>query len=220
VESKMSSWEERGNYLIEVSQRCLKGRKTFDLCRSHLVQASQISKGTIYNHFTSEADLIVAVACADYRKWFSQAQQDIVSYPDPYLRFLFHHCQRLYDILAEQHFVIARVIPNEAILSQASDYYRERFERVIHDYQQWNHCTLAEIGEVTGFDRYELLKDYLRGALINSDDAQKQYDDAEMYYQFSYAMTQLMGHSHKRMPSIKVFLQWLADKPQKMCVNG
>ncbi len=41
----MSSWEQRGNYLIEVSQRCLKGHKTFDLCRSHLVQASQISKG-------------------------------------------------------------------------------------------------------------------------------------------------------------------------------
>jgi AcrR family transcriptional regulator len=212
VESKMSSWEERGNYLIEVSQRCLKGRKTFDLCRSHLVQASQISKGTIYNHFTSEADLIVAVASADYRHWLTQAEQDKLQYSDPYLRFIFHHCQRLYHILSEQSFVIARVIPNESILIQASDYYRERFDRVLNQYAQWNAQTLAEIGEVDGFNRGELLCDYLRGALINSDDAQKHPNDAEMYYQYSYAMTQLMGHSHKRMPSIKVFLQWLADK--------
>ncbi|AZG71321.1 TetR/AcrR family transcriptional regulator [Shewanella livingstonensis] len=208
----MSSWEERGNYLIEVSQRCLKGHKTFDLCRSHLVQASQISKGTIYNHFTSEADLIVAVASADYRYWLIQAEQDTLQYSDPYLRFIFHHCQRLYRILSEQSFVIARVIPNESILIQASDYYRERFEQIINEYQQWNQHTLAEIGVVAGFDRYELLKDYLRGALINSDDAKKHPNDAEMYYQFSFAMTQLMGHSHKRMPTIKVFLQWLDDK--------
>ncbi|WP_351075451.1 TetR/AcrR family transcriptional regulator [Shewanella sp. CAL98-MNA-CIBAN-0140] len=208
----MSSWEERGNYLIEVSQRCLKGRKTFDLCRSHLVQASQISKGTIYNHFTSEADLIVAVASADYRHWVNQAEQDTLQYSDPYLRFIFHHCQRLYRILSEQSFVIARVIPNESILIQASDYYRERFDRVLNQYAQWNTQTLAEIGEVGGFNRGELLCDYLRGAMINSDDAQKHPNDAEMYYQYSYAMTQLMGHSHKRMPSIKVFLQWLADK--------
>lgn len=208
----MSSWEQRGNYLIEVSQRCLKGRKTFDLCRSHLVQASQISKGTIYNHFTSEADLIIAVACADYRHWLMQAEQDNQQYSDPYLRFIFHHCQRLYRILSEQAFVIARVVPNEAILSQASDYYRERFERVLEQYQQWNAQTLMEIGEVSGFNRSELLCDYLRGAMINSDDAQKHYNDAEMYYQHSFAMTQLMGHSQKRPPNIKVFLQWLAEK--------
>ncbi|GGP72718.1 hypothetical protein GCM10009347_41700 [Shewanella algicola] len=208
----MSSWEKRGNYLIEVSQRCLKGHKTFDLCRSHLVQASQISKGTIYNHFTSEADLIVAVACADYRNWLAQAEQDTQQYSDPYLRYIFHHCQRLYNILSEQSFVIARVIPNEAVISQASDYYRERFERVSSQYKQWNTQVLAEIGEIRGFDRGELLCDYLRGAMINSDDAQKHYNDAEMYYQFSFGMTQLMGHSHKRSPGIKVFLQWLQDK--------
>ncbi|QDE32993.1 TetR/AcrR family transcriptional regulator [Shewanella polaris] len=210
----MSSWEKRGNYLIEVSQRCLKGHKTFDLCRSHLVQASQISKGTIYNHFTSEADLIVAVACADYRRWLTQAELDTQQYKDPYLRYIFHHCQRLYHILLEQSFVIARVIPNESILIQAGDYYRDRFDRVLKQYQQWNAQTLTEIGVVDGFNRNELLCDYLRGAMINSDDAQKHYNDAEMYYQFSYAMTQLMGHSHKRMPTIKVFVQWLADKQE------
>ncbi|MGX9462278.1 TetR/AcrR family transcriptional regulator [Shewanella sp. A14] len=208
----MSSWEKRGNFLIEVSQRCLKGHKTFDLCRSHLVQASQISKGTIYNHFTSESDLIVAVACADYRLWLKQAEQDTQQYSDPYLRFIFHHCQRLYRILSEQAFVIARVIPNESVLSQASDYYRERFERVISEYCQWNDQTLTAIGKVDGFNRSELLKDYLRGAMINSDDSHKHYNDADMYYQLSFGMTQLMGHSHKRMPTIKVFLQWLADK--------
>ncbi|WP_350432077.1 TetR/AcrR family transcriptional regulator [Shewanella sp. H8] len=211
----MSSWEKRGNYLIEVSQRCLKGHKTFDLCRSHLVQASQISKGTIYNHFSSEADLIVAVACADYRHWLTQAELDTQQYSDPYLRYIFHHCQRLYHILLEQSFVIARVIPNESILIQAGDYYRDRFECLSSQYKQWNTQTLTEIGDVGGFNRNELLCDYLRGAMINSDDAQKHPDDAEMYYQFSYAMTQLMGHSSKRMPTIKMFVQWLADKQEQ-----
>jgi len=79
----MSNWEQRGNYLIEVAQRCLQGHKTFDLCRSHLVKASQISKGTIYNHFPSEADLIVAVACADYSRWLDQAKEDDFNYNDP-----------------------------------------------------------------------------------------------------------------------------------------
>ena len=216
----MTSWEKRGNYLIEVSQRCLKGHKTFDLCRSHLVEASQISKGTIYNHFSSEADLIVAVACADYRHWLAQAEQDTLQYSDPYLRYIFHHCQRLYRILSEQSFVIARVIPNEAVISQASDYYRERFESVSLQYKQWNAQTLTEIGEVGGFNRGELLCDYLRGAMINSDDAQKHPNDAEMYYQFSFAMTQLMGHSQKRPPGIKVFLQWLQDKEASKALSS
>ncbi|MCL1112244.1 TetR/AcrR family transcriptional regulator [Shewanella basaltis] len=216
----MTCWEKRENYLIEVSQRCLKGHKTFDLCRSHLVEASQISKGTIYNHFTSEADLIIAVACADYHTWLMQAKQDTVQYRDPYLRFIFHHCQRLYRILSEQAFVIARVVPNEAVLAQASEYYRERFNRVLEQYKQWNAQTLMEIGEVSGFNRSELLCDYLRGAMINSDDAQKYYNDAEMYYQHSFAMTHLMGHSQKRPPSIKVFLLWLQDKDSSKALSA
>ncbi|WP_133152918.1 TetR/AcrR family transcriptional regulator, partial [Vibrio breoganii] len=76
----MGSWQQRGEYLVEVSQRCLKGHKTFDLCRSHLVKASQISKGTIYNHFPTEADLMVAVAINDLNRWSAQAELDKQDY--------------------------------------------------------------------------------------------------------------------------------------------
>ncbi|QIR16284.1 TetR/AcrR family transcriptional regulator [Shewanella aestuarii] len=208
----MSSWEQRGNYLVEVSQRCLKGHKTFDLCRSHLVQASQISKGTIYNHFTTEADLIVAVGCAQIEQSLIQAKSYDELYLDPYQRFIFHHCQRLYTILSQQRFVIERVLPNEALLASCSDYYRERYQKLAEQWYRWNETTISQIGHVAGFDRVELVTNYLRGAFINIDDGYKQYDDPKLYHQFSYALTQLMGHSAKRIPSEKAFADWLAAK--------
>ncbi|WP_076542155.1 TetR/AcrR family transcriptional regulator [Shewanella sp. UCD-KL21] len=208
----MSSWDQRGDYLVEVSQRCLKGHKTFDLCRSHLVKASQISKGTIYNHFTTEADLIVAVGCAQFEQWLAQIESDTAKYPDPYQRFIFHHCQRLFSILSEQHFVIERVLPNETLLNNCSDYYRQRYERLTAESYRWNENTIREMGEVAGFDRVELVMNYLRGAVINIDDSHKQHDDPKLYHQFAYALTQLLGHSAKRIPSEKDFKNWLAAK--------
>lgn len=210
----MSNWEQRGNYLIEVAQRCLRGHKTFDLCRSHLVKASKISKGTIYNHFTSEADLIVAVACADYSRWLTQAKEDEFNYSDPLKRILFHHCWRLRDTLSNQRFVIERVMPNTEILSQATEYYRHRFEKLHSQYEQWNKALISQIGDVAGFDRAELVVNYLRGAMINSDDANKHSGDVQMYYQFSYALTHLMGHSEKRIPTKLEFTAWLSAKNQ------
>ncbi|WP_144211629.1 TetR/AcrR family transcriptional regulator [Shewanella donghaensis] len=210
----MSSWDQRGDYLVQVSQRCLKGSKTFDLCRSHLVKASQISKGTIYNHFTTEADLIVAVGCAQYEQWLSQAKRDTEKYPNPYERYIFHHCQRLYCMLSEQHFVIDRVLPNETVLNNCSDYYRQRYEKLTAESYRWNEDAIRDIGEVSGFDRVELVTNYIRGALINIDDSHKQYDDPKLYHQFSYALTQLMGHSAKRIPTEKDFENWIAAQSQ------
>jgi AcrR family transcriptional regulator len=205
----MSSWDQRGKYLVNVSQRCLKGHKTFDLCRSHLVQASQISKGTIYNHFNSEADLIVAVGCDQLERWLTQARNDSEVYLDPYTRFIYHHCQRLYSILSEKMFVIERVLPNDDILSKSSDAFQEKFKTLAATYYHWNADAIKEIGEINGFDRVELVIQYLRGALINIDDAQKQDDSPELYHQLSYALTQLIGHSNKRIPALKDFKTWL-----------
>ncbi|MCT7941741.1 TetR/AcrR family transcriptional regulator [Shewanella holmiensis] len=210
----MSSWEQRGDYLVKVSLRCLKGHKTFNLCRSHLVQASQISKGTIYNHFTSEADLIVAVGSAQFEQWLAQAKADDKNYPDPYQRFIFHHCQRLYVILSEQDFVMERVLPNETLLNNCSDIYRQRYLELKAQAYQWNADTMQQIGHVAGFDRLDLVINYLRGALINIDDSRKRFDDPKLYYQFSYALTQLMGHSSKRIPTESVFTHWIAKQSQ------
>lgn len=210
----MSSWAQREKYLVKAAQRSLKGHKTFDLCRSHLVKASQISKGTIYNHFTSEADLIVAVACDDYQTWIELARLDAQEYQDPLLCFLYHHCNRLYLTLSEKLFVIDRVMPNQDLLNQATAHYHDRFEHLCAQYLQWNRDMISRIGDVPGFDRAELVMSYLRGAMINSDDADKHFDDVQLYYQFSYALSQLMGHSDKRIPTKQSFATWLLAKKE------
>ncbi|MCL1042591.1 TetR/AcrR family transcriptional regulator [Shewanella marisflavi] len=208
----MSSWEQRTDYLVEVAQRCLRGHQSFELCRSHLVGASQISKGTIYNHFTTEADLVVAVACAQYQGWLKMAEREQAYYTDPFECYLFHHCQRLYDVLAQKRFVIERMMPNQELLLQASEVYRDGFNEVFEQYCQWNKSMISAVGECPGFDRYELLKNYIRGTMINSDDGVKRCDDVQTYYQFSYAMAQLMGHSDRRIPSKQTFSLWLQQR--------
>lgn len=213
----MSSWEQRSDYLIQVAQRSLRGHKTFDLCRSHLVEASQISKGTIYNHFTTEADLVVAIACAQYDEWLVAAKQDVLRYPDPFIRFLYHHCYRLHQVLSQQRFVIERVMPNQALLLQTTSNYRQRFEKLSVEYNRWNRLTISEIGDVSGFNRAELVMDYLRGAMINSDDSNRKADDIQLYCQFSYALSQLMGHSDKRIPTKSAFVHWLSHLP---CISA
>ncbi|MFV7784097.1 TetR/AcrR family transcriptional regulator [Shewanella marisflavi] len=208
----MSSWEQRTDYLVEVAQRCLRGHQSFELCRSHLVGASQISKGTIYNHFTTEADLVVAVACAQYQGWLKVAEREQAYYTDPLECYLFHHCQRLYDVLAQKRFVIERMMPNQELLLQASEVYRDGFNEVFEQYCQWNKSMISAIGDCPGFDRYELLKNYIRGTMINSDDGVKRCDDVQTYYQFSYAMAQLMGHSDRRIPNKQTFSLWLQQR--------
>ncbi|MCG9722975.1 TetR/AcrR family transcriptional regulator [Shewanella sp. Isolate7] len=212
----MSSWEQRTDYLVEVAQRCLRGHQSFDLCRSHLVAASQISKGTIYNHFTTEADLVVAVACAQYQGWLNAAESEQQGDTDPFECYLFHHCQRLYDVLAQKRFVIEHMMPNQELLQQASEVYRDRFNDLFAQYCQWNQGMISAVGDRPGFDRYELLKNYIRGTMINSDDGLKCCDDVQTYYQFSYAMAQLMGHSDRRIPTKQTFSVWLAQRePQQ-----
>jgi hypothetical protein len=216
----MSSWEQRTDYLVEVAQRCLRGHQSFDLCRSHLVAASQISKGTIYNHFTTEADLVVAVACAQYRDWLMAAKRDRQQYSDHFECYLFHHCQRLHDVLAQKRFVIERMMPNQELLQQASDVYRDRFNDLLEQYYQWNQAIILSVGERVGFDRYELLRNYIRGTMINSDDGTKRCDDVQTYYQFSYAMGQLMGHSDKRIPTKQKFAAWLSQQHQQTVISA
>ena len=211
----MSSWQQRGEYLVEVSQRCLKGHKTFDLCRSHLVQSSQISKGTIYNHFPTEADLMVSVAINDLNRWREQAVLDELHYQDPLIQFLSHQCWRLHDTLINKTFVIERVMPNSEVLSQASEVYQSAYLRSYDAYSLWFNQMIDKIGKVEGFNRAELVLNYLRGAMINSDDADKDGNDAQLYYQFSYAIVQLLGHSDKRLPAISKFQEWLSKMPQQ-----
>ncbi|WP_110458959.1 TetR/AcrR family transcriptional regulator [Shewanella algidipiscicola] len=216
----MSSWEQRTDYLVEVAQRCLRGHQSFDLCRSHLVAASQISKGTIYNHFTTEADLVVAVACAQYQDWLTSAERDQLQYSDPFECYLFHHCQRLHDVLAQKRFVIERMMPNQELLLQASDVYRDKFNDLLEQYCRWNQSTILAVGERPGFDRGELLKNYIRGTMINSDDGAKACDDVQTYYQFSYALSQLMGHSDKRIPTIQKFTDWLSQLHEQAAMSA
>lgn len=207
----MSNWQQRESYLTDIAERCLRGHKSFDLCRSHLVKASQISKGTIYNHFPSEADLVMSVATAHYHRRVARTEVDQIELVDPLMRFLIHHCWCLRDDLLYQRFVIARVIPNVELYEQATADNSASFEFVYKTYINWNKELIKEIGIIEGFDRGELVENYLRGAQINCDDAGKSYNDANLYYQFSYALTHLMGHSDKRIPDKYFFEKWLSN---------
>ncbi|MCK8046908.1 TetR/AcrR family transcriptional regulator [Shewanella sp. 1CM18E] len=206
----MSNWQSRESYLTEVAERCLRGHKSFDLRRSHLVEASQISKGTIYNHFPTEADLVVAVATAHFKRRLERAYFDQTLYNDNLTRFLMHHCWGLRDDLLYDRFVISRIMPNPELLEQVTDDNRIAFEQAYGAYIQWNNDLIRAVGMVEGFDRAELVANYLRGAQINCDDSGKHYNDASMYYQFSYALSQLMGHSDKRIPNQLAYVSWLA----------
>ncbi|MBR9728868.1 TetR/AcrR family transcriptional regulator [Shewanella intestini] len=211
----MSSWQQRGDYLVEVSQRSLKGHKTFDLCRSHLVKASQISKGTIYNHFPTEADLMVSVAIDNLNSWYAQTELDKQNDQTPLMQFLFHQCWRLHDILVNKNFVIERVMPNAEILLQASEVYQLAYKKSFETYISWFNNIVNEIGKVEGFNRAELVLNYLRGTMINSDDAEKDGHDPQLYHQFCYAIVHLLGHSDKRLPGVTTFQTWLNHLPQQ-----
>jgi len=140
-----------------------------------------------------------------------QAAMDDAYYCDPLQRFLFHHCWCLRDILLNRRFVIERVMPNKDILLQASDYHRQRFELLYCEYERWNRSVIHEMGEIAGFNRSEMVVNYLRGTMINCDDANKGSEDVQMYCQISYALTHLMGHSDKRIPTQMDFAAWLLE---------
>ncbi|USD36582.1 MULTISPECIES: TetR/AcrR family transcriptional regulator [Ferrimonas] len=210
----MSNWEQRGNFLVSVAQRCLRGQKSFNLCRSHLVKASQISKGTVYNHFTNEADLVVAVAIAEFRDFLQQALQDEETYADPLHRFLYHHCWRMRDVLCNDRFVISRVMPNTDLLEQAGEYYQAAYNKAWNDYNQWNKDLIREMGEVQGFDRGTLVRNFVRGTMVNIDEGDTDCCDIELYHQYCYALAQLLGHSDKRIPTRNELSQWLIHLQQ------
>ncbi|MGS0679885.1 hypothetical protein ACVBIL_01870 [Shewanella sp. 125m-7] len=98
---------------------------------------------------------------------------------------------------------------NNNLLEQVTDDNRAAFKQVYGEYIQWNNELIKAVGVVEGFNRAELVANYLRGAQINCDDTGKQYDDAGLYYQFSYALAQLMGHSDKRIPKQTDYASWL-----------
>ncbi|WOT04955.1 TetR/AcrR family transcriptional regulator [Shewanella youngdeokensis] len=207
----MSNWQQRENYLTDVAERCLRGHKRFDLRRSHLVEASQISKGTIYNHFPCEADLVVAVAKSYFKRYLERAVIDKAQYQDNLTCFLMHHCGCIRDDLLYDRFAISRVMPNSELLEQATESNRSDFEQVYNAYIQLNQQLMEAVGVVEGFNRAELVGNYLRGTKINCNDAKKHYNDANLYHQFSYALAQLMGHSDKRIPQLKDYVNWLAE---------
>lgn len=211
----MSTWKQREAYLIKVSQRYLQGHKTFDLCRSHLVKESHISKGTIYNHFASDADLIVAIGLDDIKHRLEHVTLCSQHISDPLCLFLYHHCWRIYDVLVNRRFVIERIFPNEVILTQASSEYQKLYLTKHQQYTNWFHSIISAMGKIEGFDRADLVINYLRGALVNIDDARKDGLDPQLYLQFCYAIIQLLGHSDKRLPSIDVIKSWLNGMAQQ-----
>ncbi|MCL1076380.1 TetR/AcrR family transcriptional regulator [Shewanella dokdonensis] len=205
----MSSWQQRCNYLVSLAQNKLRGHKVFDLCRSHLVEISQISRGTIYNHFPHESDLIVAVAAAEFNDFWHQAQS-ITQYPhNPLYWYLYHYCWRLHEVTCRKRFVISRVMPNTELQQQASADHQAAFTKAYERYLYWNRQQIQQMGEVQGFDRCTLVRDFIRGTMINVSEEAVDAHDVQLYYQYCYALIQLLGQSDKRVPTREQISQWL-----------
>ncbi|MFQ6371931.1 TetR/AcrR family transcriptional regulator [Shewanella sp. YIC-542] len=205
----MSSWQQRCDYLVSVAQAHLRGHVLFDLCRAHLVDISQISRGTVYNHFPHESDLAVAVAAAEFNDFWQHAQQVSCYGDNPLFHYLYHYCWRLQEVTARQRFVISRVMPNGDLLAQASSRYRQSFNEAYARYQQWNRQQIRRMGEIKGFDRWALVRDFIRGTMINVSEEAVDGEDVQLYYQYCYALSQLLGQSDKRVPDKKLLARWL-----------
>ncbi|QIZ78928.1 TetR/AcrR family transcriptional regulator [Ferrimonas lipolytica] len=204
----MSTWQQRGDYLVSIAQHCLQGHSHFDLCRSHLVKASQISRGTIYNHFPCEADLKLAVITAELSHQLAQTKLVEAHFTDSLHQFLYHHCNRLHEVVCKRRFSYVRDLPDEAMLEQASEQYRNTYLRVEQQYSRWNSQCVDAIGIVPGFDRKALVKSYIRGCMIEALDNVHQCGNIMLYQQFSFAVAQLLGHSDKRLPAGQAMLDW------------
>ncbi|WP_028116301.1 TetR/AcrR family transcriptional regulator [Ferrimonas senticii] len=205
----MSGNQQRHDFLVACAQRALQGKKSFDLARAHLVELSGISKGTIYNHFASEADLIVSVAIADLKQFLAQAQELEQHLDNPFDIYLAHQCQRLQMVLEQDRFVICKVMPNPDLVAQASEFLQASHRQVALAYREWNQQLIARMGEVSGYNRYELAQQFIRGTLIDLDDHRPQGDLGPVYHQFCYALLQLLGHSAKRPPNQEQISNWL-----------
>lgn len=203
----MSKWEKREAYLIDAAKRCLVGRKTFELCRSHLVGASQISRGTIYNHFPSEYDLIVAVSTSYYIAHLELAIKSSRERNDPTECFILHHCDRLFCSLFEKNFVVERIMPNDEILANASIRFQKEFEKVNSAYQEWNRNAIEAMGKIQGFNRNDLVRDFVRGTMINSSD-ERDFNDLSLYKKYGFALINLTGHSESIVSVTKSIESW------------
>ncbi len=214
----MGSWQQRSEYLVGVAQQCLQGRNRFDLCRSHLVKASQISRGTVYNHFPTEADLKLAVLSAELAHDLALAEKIQAQYPDPLHGFLIHHCYRLHQMICQLRFSFIRDLPDQAVLEQASADHREAYLDTKRRYEQWNKECVDAMGRVPGYDRAALVRNYIYGALMAAPEQHQQCGNAELYQQFCFAMAQLLGQSGKRLPSgpeLLAAFAWLDGPSQR-----
>lgn len=196
--------------MVNCARRQLVGKKSFDLMRAHLVKPSGISKGTIYNHFTSEADLVVSVAIAELEQLVENGKQLDQLLSDPFDLYLAHQCQRLQSVIGLNQFAITKVMPNPQLLAETTEALQQRHSEAAKAYQQWNQAVIARMGEVTGYDRYELAKHFIRGTLADLDDNPPIGDHQPVYHQFCYALLQLLGHSAKRPPSQQQIANWLS----------
>ncbi|MBY5923037.1 TetR/AcrR family transcriptional regulator [Ferrimonas balearica] len=207
----MGDWNKRDRYLAQVAERLLEGEKSFTLRRSHLVGPSGISRGTIYNHYPQEADLILALCRHRWTRSLEQAELLANEASSPLDAFLLHQCWLLWDQRHHQRFVLQRLMPNPDVLAAGSSQHRDAYtqaHRAHNDaYRQW----VSALSEDRAFDRVALVGSYIRGSLIQCDDDERCAEDPALYDQYAYGLCQLMGRSDRRGPSLAQIRDKLAQ---------
>ncbi|MBY5992316.1 TetR/AcrR family transcriptional regulator [Ferrimonas balearica] len=197
----MGDWKKRDRYLTGIAERLLQGQKTFTLRRVHLVEASGISRGTIYNHFPTEEDLILALCRHRFEQVMSQAEAFAERTEDPLEAFVLHQCWILWDLLNHQRFVLQRLMPNPEILAQASSEQVTLYRTLAERHRDLFEGQVRTLSADRAFDRAPMVCGYVRGSLIQCDDDDCNAQDPALYEQYAYGLIQLLGRSDRRAPS-------------------
>ncbi|GLP95463.1 TetR/AcrR family transcriptional regulator [Paraferrimonas sedimenticola] len=196
----MATRQQREIYLAKTARGLLRGQSSFNIHRCDLVEASGISRGTIYNHFPSEEALMVAVANEELRECL--ANLEVLNRVDvpPLFRFIMHHYWYLYDMQQQKKFAAAKLMVNEEILASACPSTTKDYRKLRHEYDQWNLAQLAGFDLNHGYNRVELLTNYLLGCRINCVDYPRPLDNAKAFEQFGYAIAQLLACANRPLP--------------------
>ncbi|MBW3140541.1 TetR/AcrR family transcriptional regulator [Ferrimonas balearica] len=207
----MGDWNKRDRYLAQVAERLLEGEKTFTLRRSHLVAPSGISRGTIYNHFPQEADLVLALCRHRWSRSLERAEQLAAEAQSPLDAFLLHQCWLLWDQRFHQRFVLHRLMPNPDILEAGSEPHRAAYKEAQRHYNDAYRHWVTDLSADRAFDRVALVGSYIRGSLIQCDDDERCAEDPALYDQYAYGLCQLLGRSDRRGPSLAQIRDKLAE---------
>ncbi|SHH96220.1 TetR/AcrR family transcriptional regulator [Ferrimonas marina] len=205
----MTDWNKRDRFLTDVAERLLEAQPDLSLCRVHLVAPSGISRGTVYNHFPQESDLMLALCCRRYERALQQRARFAQQQSDPLVAFQLLHCWLLWNCQRPGQQQILRQDPgNDA---QGSEPHLSHYRRLREQMMAQLEAAIAALSQDRAFDRVPLIASYVRGSLLQCSESPRASEDASLYSQYCYGLLQLLGRSDCRPLDQEQLSQQLAQ---------